>query len=167
MNKRISCLFVFFFIGLISLQAQNDHTDHDHDGHNHGDFKNEIGAAVGVVFDLNEKNMATGFHFHYMRSFGGKMHNFGISPGIGFLLGTHRHYTAHLMFVYRPIHGWWIGAGPGITYFEHDNEWGYSGHIETGYEFDAGKVHLGPVVEYSWAKNDQHIMLGLHLGVPF
>ncbi len=71
------------------------------------------------------------------------------------------------MMVYSPIHGWWVSAGPGLTYIDHDSEFVGSAHIETGYEFDLGKLHLGPVVEYSWAKEGQHIMLGLHLGVPF
>lgn len=167
MTKLNTLLFVLiFFTGINFLQAQEHHDDDGHD-HGHDHLKNEVGGAVGVAFDLNEKNTAIGFHLHYMRSFSGKLHKFGVSGGVGFLLGEHKHYTIHLMGIYRPILGWWIGAGPGMTYFEHDSEWGWSGHVETGYEFDAGKIHFGPVIEYAWANGDQHIMLGLHLGVPF
>ncbi|MDT8393736.1 MAG: hypothetical protein RQ761_07815 [Bacteroidales bacterium] len=60
-----------------------------------------------------------------------------------------------------------IGAGPGISYFSHHDEFLPSGHIETGYEFEAGQVHFGPVLEYSIAGEEQHFMFGLHLGVPF
>lgn len=164
----LSTVFILFSIALYT-QEEHDH-DHSHDfedqAHEHHK-RNEVGGAVGMVFDLNEQDVATGFHLHYLRMFGGKLKHFGVSSGLGFLLGEHKHYAIHMMLVYRPTHGWWISAGPGITYFAHDNEWAPSGHIETGYEFDAGKVHFGPVIEYAWAKEDQHIMLGLHLGIPF
>ena len=156
---------VFLLLSSINIFSQDDH---DHEDHSHQHHKlNEVGGAVGIVFDLNEQEVATGFHFHYMRMFKGKLKRFGLAPGIGFLLGDHTHYAMHLMFTYRPAHGWWLSAGPGITYFADHDEWSASGHIETGYEFDAGKIHFGPVIEYAWAKDDQHFMLGLHLGVPF
>ena len=159
-----------FIIGSVlfplSLIAQDEH-EHADDEHHHHDQKNEIGGAVGIVFDLNEQATSSGFHLHYARMLPGKLNRFGISPGVEFVFGEHQHYALHLMFLYRPTHGWWIGAGPGISYFGHDDEFEASGHIESGYEFDAGKIHFGPVLEYSWAKEDKHIMLGLHLGVPF
>jgi hypothetical protein len=160
-------LFLLFLGSTLTVLAQEDH-DHENDGpDHHHESKNEIGGAIGMVFNMKEQNTSSGFHFHYMRMFGGKLKRFGVAPGVGFLLGDHRHYSMHVMFSYRPTHGWWIAVGPGVTYFNHDNEWKASGHIETGYEFDAGKVHFGPVAEFAWAAGDQHIMVGLHLGVPF
>jgi hypothetical protein len=153
---------LLFFAYSTSMNAQHDHDKHDHDLH-----KNEIGGALGAVFNLNEQHMASGFHIHYMRMFGGKLHNFGVAPGLEFFVGEDKHYTLHVLVIYRPTHGFWLGAGPGVTYFDHHEEIGFSGHIETGYEFDAGSIHFGPVIEYTWAKEDQHIMLGIHLGVPF
>ena len=159
-------IFTKVFIFMVSLTlfsevyAQEEHDHHDH-------YKNEVGGALGIVFNLKEQHTASGFHLHYTRMFSGKLHNFGITPGVEFIVGKDVHYTLHLMLVYRPTHGWWLGAGPGITYFQHHDEVDFSGHIETGYEFDAGSIHFGPVIEYSWSTDDQHIMLGLHLGVPF
>jgi hypothetical protein len=162
-------LYISFFVLSTAILAQDEQEhDHDHEHHDHHhSHKNEFGGAVGMVFNLNEQEIAPGFHLHYTRMFGGKLKNFGLSPGFGFIVGDHNHYAAHLMVVFRPIHAWWIGAGPGVTYFDHHDEWAASGHFETGYEFDLGKVHLGPVVEYVFAKDDQHFMLGVHLGVPF
>jgi hypothetical protein len=154
---------VLFPAGLI---AQEEH-DHDHESQDDHHQKNEIGGAIGMFFDLEEQRTASGFHLHYTRMMPGKLRRFGISPGVEFIFGEHRHYAFQFMLIYRPTHGWWIGAGPGVSYFDDYNEFQASGHVETGYEFDAGKVHFGPVIEYSWAKEAQHIMLGLHLGVPF
>lgn len=157
----IACLFIFLAIPISGL-TQEDHKDHDH-----GHHKNEIGGAVGIFLDLGEEVTSSGFHLHYSRMFGGKVKWLGISPGFEFVFGEHRHYALQLMITFRPTGGWWIGAGPGVSYFDHHEEFQLSGHIETGYEFDAGHVHFGPVVEYSWAEEDQHIMFGIHLGVPF
>ena len=165
--RIIDKLFIFLLLFSItfSIKAQDEHDEHE--GHNHDSYKNEIGGAVGVVYNLKEQHTASGFHLHYLRMLGGKLHNFGVAPGLEFIVGKDKHYTLHLLVVYRPMHGFWIGAGPGLTYFDDHEELGISGHIETGYEFDAGKIHFGPVIEYSWASNDQHMLFGLHLGVPF
>lgn len=167
-----SLTIILFILGSLLLPAivySQDHHDHDHehDAHDQYHKKNEIGGAVGMVFDLEEQHPSAGLHLHYVRMFSGKFQHFGIAPGAGILFGEHRHYALHIMAIWRPIGGWWIGAGPGVTYFDGHDEFSASGHIETGYEFHVWKVHLGPVVEYAWAKDDQHLMLGLHLGVPF
>lgn len=167
MHKRvktiIACLFISFAVLPVQLYAQDEqHGDHDHNA-----YRNEIGGALGMFVDLNERTTATGFHIHYSRMFGGKTKWLGISPGLEFLFGDHRHYALQAMVVFRPAFGWWIGAGPGISYFSHHDEFLPSGHIETGYEFEAGQVHFGPVLEYSIAGEEQHFMFGLHLGVPF
>jgi len=164
---RIKPIISFLLITLacpLIILAQEDKDDHS--GHHHH-TRNEVGGAVGVVYSLTEQHTASGFHLHYMRMFGGKLHNFGLAPGLEFILGEDSHYAIHVLAVYRPTHGWWLGLGPGIAYFGHDNELGFSGHVETGYEFDAGKIHFGPVLEYAWSNHDQHILIGLHLGVPF
>lgn len=167
MDRRIkffiACLFFVSIMSASPLFAQEEM----HEGHHHDVHKNEIGGALGVFLDLSEQSTSTGFHIHYSRMFGGKTKWLGISPGVEFLFGEHNHYAFQVMVVARPAFGWWIGAGPGISYFSHHEEFLPSGHIETGYEFDAGHIHFGPMVEYSWASEDQHVMFGLHLGVPF
>lgn len=165
-KTRLFCLFVILFFtlspGLLAQEKDHDE-DHNHD-HQH---KNEIGGSIGMVFDLNEQNTASGFHLHYTRMLSGKLKRIGFATGVECVFGDHKHYTAHLYLMFRPLDGWWLGAGPGYTYFSHEEEFTFSGHIETGYEFDAGSVHFGPVIEYAYAGEEQHIMVGLHLGVPF
>lgn len=153
-------LLLFLCFGPLITFSQNDHHDHDH-------FRNEIGGALGVVYSISEQHTGSGFHFHYTRMFGGKLSHFGIAPGLEFIMGEDKHYTAHVMALYRPLFGWWLAVGPGLSYFEHDYSMGFSAHFETGYEFDAGSIHFGPVLEYSWSEEDQHALLGIHLGIPF
>lgn len=159
----IACLLLSFSLLPVQMFSQEKEShQHDHDA-----YRNEVGGALGMFVDLNEESTSTGFHIHYTRMFGEKARWLGISPGMEFLFGDHKHYAFQVMMVFRPAFGWWLGAGPGISYFSHHEEFSLSGHIETGYEFEAGQVHFGPVVEYSWAAEDQHLMFGLHLGVPF
>ena len=55
--------------------------------------------------------------------------------GVEFLLGEHRHYDLHLLFMYRPTHGWRLAAGPGISW--SDCIW----------EFPFNEVHVdGPLI---------------------
>jgi len=116
---------------------------------------------------LSENEVARGLHMHYTRMLPGKLKKFGIGIGLETFFDEHQHYNGSIMFTYRPVHSWWIAAGPGITYFQESEESKLSIHMETGYEFEIGRIHLGPMIEYAIAGGDQHLMLGVHFGYPF
>lgn len=40
-------------------------------------------------------------------------------------------------------------------------------HLEASYEFEIGDLHIGPVIEYAYDTEDQHLSLGLHVGIGF
>jgi len=163
--RRLFILLALAFIFNPAIRAQDHEDDHEHDQHHH--LKNEIGIAVGAVYIFHEEIIAPGLHLHYTRMLPGKMHAFGLGLGFETVLDEHRHYTGAVMFQWRPVHAWWISAGPGITWFQESSESRFSFHLETGYEFEVGKVHLGPMIEYAFVEDDQHFMLGIHLGIPF
>ena len=135
--------------------------------HEHSDAFNEIGAAIGPVYDISEDNFGVGTHLHYTRMMKGKCKNIGVGGGLEALFAEHNHYNLSAMVVYRPVHPLWFSLGPGITYFAHENEYSFSVHIETGYEFEVGPIHVGPMIEYAYAGGDQHVMIGIHVGFPF
>jgi len=168
MSKVIIFFLLAFVIpGTILFGQHSDEFDHNHPGdHDHHD-RNEIGVAVGAAYIINENEIAPSFHLHYTRMLEGKWSKIGLGGGFESVMDEHRHYTASLMLTYRPVHAWWISLGPGITYFESTKKIKPSLHVETGYEFNVGKVHLGPLVEYALSSGDQHIMVGLHIGYPF
>jgi len=166
MSKIIIFLTLLFVMSSTNIFGQHDDDpDHVHT-HDHHDL-NEIGIAIGAAYILDEDEFAPSFHIHYTRMLEGKWEKIGFGVGFESVMDEHRHYTVALVINYRPVHAWWISLGPGITYFESENEVKPSLHVETGYEFDVGKVHLGPLVEYAFTSGDQHFMLGLHVGFPF
>ncbi len=155
-------LFIILFISFISfgqteteLDLLEDHIDH----HNH------FGVATGPVYILNESEFAPGVHLHYMRLLEAGNAHFGIGLGVEAIFDEHRHYATSLNLSYLPIHALTLTVAPGIQ-FAPDSE-DFTTHFEAVYEFEIGKVHLGPVLEYAWAPNDAHAMLGLHIGFGF
>ena len=163
--RQLIFVLILIFISNPTLRAQ-DH-DHDHEQKHHHHLNNEIGIAVGAVYIFHEEVFAPGLHLHYTRMLPGKMQAFGLGMGVETVLDEHKHYTGSIMFQWRPVHAWWISAGPGITWFQESSESRFSLHLETGYEFEIGKVHLGPMIEFAFVQGDQHLMLGIHLGIPF
>jgi len=157
-------IIAILFILTIAYSARAQHHDHDH---NHVDKPNEVGIAIGAVYAFHEESVATGLHLHYTRMLPDKMHWLGFGAGFESVLDLHKHFSANLMITFRPVDLWWISLGPGLTYFGEEDDFRYSTHIETGLEFNAGFFHLGPMVEYGIAGDEQHLMFGLHIGIPF
>jgi len=150
--------------------AQEDH-DHDHEGHQHGRLhahENEISIATGVVPLPAEDELTVGFHLHYIKGLG-KTNRFGMGIGFESILDEHKHYTASVVFQYRIYKGWSVSYAPGVLLLidEHGNETQFAQHIETTYEFELGKFHIGPVGEVGIEQYGVHYMLGVHFGTEF
>jgi hypothetical protein len=142
--------------------AQYEDTDH-----NHIDKPNEIGVAIGAVYGFNEESVATELHLHYTRMLPGKFHWLGFGVAFESILDLNKQFAATAGITLRPLDLIWISAGPGFTYFGETDSFTFSSHFEVGLEFNAGFFHLGPMVEYAIAADDQYLMFGLHIGVPF
>jgi len=151
----------------LKVLSQEYHDDHGHHITEHINHQNEIGGSLGPVFDISEEKFGLGLHLHYTRMFGNKCEKFGFGGSLEAVFAEEIHNNITAVVVYRPVHSLWISAGPGITYFHETNRAEFSVHLETGYEFETKIVHLGPMIEYSFAGDDHHIMLGFHVGYPF
>lgn len=80
---------------------------------------------------------------------------------------------------FTPINRLHLGVLPGVTFAKHkhehngqahDEDWEsrFSMHVEVVYDlFHWGKFHLGPAFDYSWSKDDSHIMLRIHAAFGF
>ena len=73
-----------------------------------------------------------------------------------------------------------LAVMPGITFFvrnhEHDHEKShehskkaqFSIHFEIAYDLiHLEHLHLGPSIDYSWSKHDNHFSLGVHCAYGF
>lgn len=163
--------FIFLLFTLIILAfsgfssslstSQNKHSDHGHS-------EWELGAAFGAVYLLGEKEVASGLHLHLLRrlEFYEKL---GIGLGFETVLDEHKHFSTGIVFKYEIWKGLNFLVSPGILFLKPHNEWEkqFSIHYELLYEFKVKGLHLGPVFDYSYSKNDQHLMLGLHVGYSF
>ena len=170
MKLLISLLFSsMLFIQVNAQNDEHDHEDHKHEGHNHSHHhgtKNELGFALGPVYNALETEWAPGVHLHYVRFVSEK---FGFGGGFETILDEHQHITASLAIAYSPINRLTFVFAPGLTSEADDfPEVRFTSHFELSYEFDIkDDIHLGPLLEAALGKGDQHYMIGLHLGFGF
>ena len=143
------------FTATLQGQVRDDHVEETPRNHH-------LGFAGGAVYILKEKEFAPGVNLHYNYLF--RIKNLNLGTGLGFeaILDRHTHYAANINLTYLPTHALSITAAPGLVFTE--NESAFSVHFETNYAFELEKIHIGPTVEVAVAKEDIHLMLGLHLG---
>jgi hypothetical protein len=162
---KISSLQILFVLGVLlisgSLSAQEDNHEHDHKA-------NEISIALGVVPLLNENDIAAGLHVHYVR--GVAVHNkLGLGVSFETILDEHRHYTYSAVIQYRVFKGLILGYSPGLMLSNEgmEQELLFVQHLETTYEFELNKFHLGPILELGLEKEALHLLMGIHFGIDF
>ena len=162
--KQILTILIFFTITLFSITGYSQNKEHE--GHNHH-HKNEISIAAGIVPIPAEDEIAAGIHLHYIKGIG-ESNKFGIGVGLETILDDHKHYTLSAVFQYRIYKGIIIAVAPGLLLRkEEENVFEFAQHIEAGYEFEIGKIHIGPVMELGIEKTGIHYMGGIHFGIDF
>lgn len=146
------------------MYAQNiEETEHKHEGTNH------LGFGVGMSHLINENVWVPAVHLHYGKSLGEKQ-RFSIGAGLELLMDDHKHMGVVLAMAYKLAPVLTLGYGPGLGFTlakeaEKDIHLGH--HLKIAYEFDLDFIHLGPMVEYGFSKEDQHVMVGIHGGFSF
>ena len=168
--KTVKFLLIVLFGSMRSPRAQDDCVLHRHG-------RNEIAISPGGVYSLDEKEWGFGFHAHYFRTLS---KNSPWSLGAGFeMVAMHGgHYTVSAGAKYNFLHLLNIGVMPGVTFFKggynhdhghvHNNKAEFTVHVEFSYDLiHTEYLHLGPAIDYSWNRKDQHLMIGLHCGYDF
>ena len=163
--KQILTILIFFTITLFSITGYSQNKEHE--GHNHH-HKNEISIAAGIVPIPAEDEIAAGIHLHYIKGIG-ESNNFGIGVGLETILDEHKHYTLSAVFKNRIYKGIIIAVAPGLLLRKEGtkNVFEFAQHIEAGYEFEIGKIHISPVVKLGIEKNGMHYMGSTHFGIDF
>jgi len=140
-----------------------------HEPHAHEMEGIELGLAAGYVDLIDEDEDALGLHVHLLKRLGGEglRQYFGVGVGTEVIFADHEHYAAMVSLATFPWRDLVITFSPGIIWTEHDGDWesAYATHIEAAYVFPVGEHHIGPVVGYSWTDEEEHFMIGLHIGI--
>jgi hypothetical protein len=142
---------------------------HDHHHHGHDLSGPELGVSVGYVHLEEEDENVPGVHAHLLHRLGddGLRRHFAIGAGAEYLFSDEEHYALMFSLAAYPWRGLVLSVSPGVQWAEHegDTEAEYSTHLEAAYVFPFGDYDIGPVIDYSWTKDEKHYMIGLHIGI--
>jgi hypothetical protein len=164
----------------------HDHSKHDHAHHGHLAGGYELGVSAGFVHLEDENEDALGVHLHIMKPIGSFKWIGDLHAGLGYeyIFSDDDHYAATVPFAIYPWRNLMLAVAPGIQWVDHadddhedeahedeedhqhaDHEdTSFVLHLEAAYVFPCGKFDWGPVVEYSFTDDEEHYMIGLHLG---
>ncbi len=163
MNRSLIIFAISLFVS-VTLSAQTH--EHDHP-------QNEIGLSGGASFCPDHKEWGGGIHAHYFRTLG--LHSkWSLGGGVEQVWSDGTHFNISAGAKYEIIEDLSLGVLPGITFLKHNEDPGssfhsqFAVHCELVYAcFRFGDFHAGPAIDYSWSKEDSHIMLGIHLAYGF
>lgn len=156
MRKLIIVIPIFLLV-FNKINAQ------EHDHHEHHNLI-ELGVGTGVFYSLHEKEVSSGMHIHGLYN----INKFGLGIGYESVFAHELHQNISAILAYRPTESIELSIAPGVLLENEETGKNLpSLHFEAIYLFEVGKsFHLGPVISYSYADADQHIMLGIHIGIP-
>lgn len=129
----------------------------------------ELGVSAGYVHLVEENEDVLGVHAHLLQRLGQDGIRRQLAAGLGaeYLFAEDEHYALMLSVAAYPWRGLVLSVSPGVQWAKHEGETEaeYSTHIEAAYVFPVGEFDIGPVIDFSWTKDEMHYMIGLHLGV--
>lgn len=143
----------------------------NHAHHRHDLSGPELGMSAGYVHLEEEDEDVPGVHAHVLQRLGddGIRRRLAIGAGAEYLFSEEQHYALMLSLAAYPWRGLVLSVSPGLQWAEHEGqtEAEYSTHLEAAYVFVVGEVDVGPVFDYSSTKDEEHHMIGFHLGIHF
>lgn len=148
--------------------AFSEGVDH-HAHHGHDVSGPELGLSAGYVHLEEDDEDVLGVHAHLLKRLNteGMLRYFAVGGGVEYLFSDETHCAAMLSVAVYPWRGLVLSVSPGVQWAEHegDMEAEYSTHLEAAYVFAVGDFDIGPVIDYSRTKDEEHYMIGFHLGV--
>ncbi|WP_102409043.1 hypothetical protein [Parabacteroides bouchesdurhonensis] len=163
-------LSIFIFIIMIPFNAFSQE-------HNHAHARNEIGISPGATYSSSHHEWGFGVHAHYFRTLGNHS-PWALGGSIEQVSSHGSHWTLSAGGKYELFDKLNIAIMPGITFFNHKHEHNeehehtkkvqFSTHFELVYNLiHLEHFHLGPAIDFSWTKHDNHFMLGIHCAYGF
>lgn len=172
---------LLLLIGWCITPAFGQHHEHSVHRHTHHHERNEIGLSGGAIYGLNHSDWGGGMHLHYFRTF--TPHSkWSWGANLEYVWTHDNHFTIGAGVKYQILDRLSVGVLPGITFLNHkgheehdghthahtEKKTLFSAHFEVVYDlFHWEKFHLGPAFDFSWAKGDSHLMIGVHAAFCF
>lgn len=154
-------LILLWSVISLNLLAQKETGGANH----HDNHKNEIGIANSPVYFVKENTFAYGLHLHVTRNINKTKFAFGL--GYERIFDEHQHSTYGFIVSYKPIEPLSFNVSPGVTIEKGNSDVNFALHLETSYEFDVKRFHVGPAIEFAYDPEDIHLSIGLHIGYAF
>ena len=166
--------YIILFPGLFYMSFIHA-SKHRCDGHEHS--RNEIGFSGGALYAFEHGEWGSGIHLHYFRTL--SLHSrWSLGGSIEHAWVDGNHFNVGAGIKYQLLERISIAALPGVTFLSHSKtdthdthesrKALFTLHFELVYDmFRWDKFHLGPVLDYSWTKNDSHAMVGIHAAFCF
>lgn len=165
MMFKLSSAFTLIFVMIFSNSVFGQSS------HHHADSRYEFGISVGLAHLVHENENSLSAHIHFLRKLDSENTWERISLGLGFesIFAEHKHYSFLGTISINPIWDLIFDISPGILITEHDgsSERQFVTHFELTYEFEYKSFGIGPVLGFGVSENDNHLMVGLHLGKGF
>ena len=159
MWKFVTLILILGSSKIITAQS------HNHE-HTHEDF--HIGFGITESYSTSHNEFKPGIHLHLIKNIG-HSDKWKIGLGYEYLKGEEKHNSFYLPVGLQVSERFVFSLAPGIVFTKHSgvSESLLSGHVEGMYEFELGKMHLGPLLGLGFNKHEIHIGLGLHAGIGF
>lgn len=142
-----------------------------HESHHHAHSDYELGVSLGIANLIDEDEYAPSMHLHISKRLGSSELLERISLGLGaeYIFAEHQHYSFVGTISINPIWAVILDISPGILITEHEGskEKQFVTHIELTYEFEYKEFGIGPVIGLGLSEEDNHYMIGIHLGKGF
>ena len=166
-TAMLSVISALCLWGMAEVASAEDAHIHAHHGHDLSGL--ELGLSAGYVHLAEEDEDIPGVHAHLLQRLGdeGIRRHLAVGVGAEYLFAEEEHYAFMFSFAAYPWRGLVLSVSPGVQWAEHEGgtEAEYSTHLEAAYVFSVGHYDIGPVIDYSRTKDEEHYMVGLHIGI--
>lgn len=172
-TKFFTCFTLLCLSNITWIFAQ-EHHDHTHE-------LNELGLSGGGIYSPDHESWGGGVHLHYFRTLG--LHSkWALGATFEQVWAEGNHFTIGAGVKYMITDRLNCAVMPGISFMKHeesvlrdghehthaDKKTIFSLHTEIVYDLiHKDNFHIGPAIDYSWSKDDSHIMVGIHAAYCF
>ena len=166
MIKKVFRLFLSITVILFSKIIHGQEDSHA-ERHHHEGYMYELGLSSGLAYLAGEDVYAPNAHMHMMKRVApeGYANRWAVGLGVESIFTDHTHVSFLTTVSYNFIDDFIVDFSPGLLLAEGERQ--FITHIEITYESEYRGFGIGPILGMAVSPDDQHYMLGLHIGKGF